>query len=185
MRIRTCITTVTLSIALFAMAPAHKAAQGRNSEALLQQALDQIESAAKCGADDNECAAEAKKDGKKFVLIDDEGKILAADKQPKDSPAKNADAVEAANARAAGTDAAEPTETPQGKGMGASKANQPNPMTPRKAGSRIGGSNSSKCSAEIRNHEKTADDADERIKALTGPLMLLSAHPRHPRFFHD
>src|SRR5204863_2946855 len=70
------------------------------------------------------CVAEAKKDGKKVDLTDDEGKILPPERQPKDSPAKNAQAVEAANARAAGAKA-EPIGAPAAEAPAPAKESKP------------------------------------------------------------
>lgn len=69
------------------------------TDQLMDKILDQIENAAKCVVGDDECVAEAKKNGQKVVLTDDQGAILPASKQPVGSPAKNPDAVAAANAK--------------------------------------------------------------------------------------
>ena len=138
MRIRTSIGRAAILIALVALASPDAHAQGiagrlkakvkervdGKLDDTVQNALDQIENAAKCPADDDSCAAEAKKDGKKVVLTDDEGKILPPEKQPKDSPAKNADAVEAANARAAGAKA-EPAGAPASEAAAPAKESKP------------------------------------------------------------
>jgi OOP family OmpA-OmpF porin len=82
-------------------------------DAALEKALDQIENATKCVVGDDECVAEAKKSGTKVVLTDDSGKILPPEKQSKDSPARNADAVAAANAKNAEAKAEPADVTPE------------------------------------------------------------------------
>src|SRR5947207_984160 len=98
MRIRTTISHAAILAALFALAPSYIHAQGLAGrirakvqgqldgtlDSVVQKALDEIENAAKCAIGDADCAAEAKKDGKKVVLTDDDGKILPPEKQPKD-----------------------------------------------------------------------------------------------------
>ncbi|HUP90000.1 MAG TPA: OmpA family protein [Longimicrobiales bacterium] len=93
-----------------------KKAQDRaetKADGLIDKLLDQIENAIKCVSGDDECVAQAKKDGKKVVMTDDDGVILPPAKQPAGSPAKNADAVAAANAKREGKTEEEPPAAPK------------------------------------------------------------------------
>jgi OOP family OmpA-OmpF porin len=104
---------LVLLLALFATAPAVLHAQSLKDrlkakakeradsqvEQAMDKVLDQIENAAKCVVGDAECVANAKKSGQKVVLTDDQGAVLPPAQQPAGSPAKNAEAVAAVNAK--------------------------------------------------------------------------------------
>ncbi len=121
------ITRFALVLALLAMASASLQAQSIGDrlrerargvvDSQIEAALDEIENAAKCVAGHDTCVAEAKQNGEKVVLTDEAGKILPAAKQPAGSPAKNADAVAAANAKNAPDSAAadKPEAAPAGE----------------------------------------------------------------------
>ena len=70
--------------------------------------LDKFEGAIACVAGDEECPKRAKAKGKKVVLTDDDGKVLPADEQPADSPARKQAAPVAATVEA--TPAGKPGE---------------------------------------------------------------------------
>lgn len=119
---QTMITRLVLVLALCAMSgPALQAqsikdrlkkkveerTEGKTDQ-LMDKVLDRVENAIKCVSGDEECVAEAKKEGRDVVLTNDDGAILPPSKQPAGSPAKNGDAVAAANAKAGVETLAEP-----------------------------------------------------------------------------
>lgn len=59
------------------------------TERQIDKGLDKLENAVKCAAGDDECIAQAHRDGKKVMVTDDEGNPLPAEEQPdlKEKPA--------------------------------------------------------------------------------------------------